>query len=238
MESQLLKTFLLLSFLRSAVPATLNFLSDSEIRNHINQEWNKSKNSSCEESQCAPGHCINVLGRDICLWPEGINRSHSGKDVEKRCSLLCWPRKRFVKKGKEVCLCPEGFVFSRGFCKRVRVKCQRSLSCFPGECSIVKEKEVCLCPPGYFSEHGFCKEATNVCSHFDCKPGQCMKEFGEEKCLCPAGYTAKDDKCVEISLHVPGKLTTVMLMVIVSAASVILTTLFGVGICYYFSQRG
>ncbi|KAF8774777.1 neurogenic locus notch homolog protein 2-like isoform X2 [Argiope bruennichi] len=202
MESQLLKTFLLLSFLRSAVPATLNFLSDSEIRNHINQEWNKSKNSSCEESQCAPGHCINVLGRDICLWPEGINRSHSGKDVG------------------------------------VRVKCQRSLSCFPGECSIVKEKEVCLCPPGYFSEHGFCKEATNVCSHFDCKPGQCMKEFGEEKCLCPAGYTAKDDKCVEISLHVPGKLTTVMLMVIVSAASVILTTLFGVGICYYFSQRG
>ncbi|GIZ02810.1 hypothetical protein CEXT_148921, partial [Caerostris extrusa] len=131
---------------------------------------------------------------------------------------------------------------SEGFCRlsrhlhTARSKCQRSLNCSPGQCVSMRGEEVCLCPPGYYSERGFCKEANSSCSA-DCKPGKCDAHLGVEKCLCPAGFTAKDNKCIEISLHVPGKLTTVLLMVIVAAASVILTTLFGVGLCYYFSQR-
>ncbi|CAL1280457.1 unnamed protein product [Larinioides sclopetarius] len=237
---QFLKVFLVFVLFSNA-KAYLNYLTDLEIRNYISQERRStlSDNSSCHENQCAPGHCIEVLGKATCLCPEEDYRSNGGKCVAKRCSepLLCWPGKCIVKDSRETCLCPEGFESSHGLCKKTRKKCQRSLNCSPGDCYTVNNKEVCLCPPGYFSEQGFCKETVNICSKLDCKPGRCVKEFGVEKCLCSAGYTVKDDKCVEISMHVPGKLTTVMLLVIVSAASVILTTLFGVGICYYFSQR-
>ncbi|GIZ02811.1 hypothetical protein CEXT_148922, partial [Caerostris extrusa] len=107
-----------------------------------------------------------------------------------------------------------------------------------GFCRLSRHLHTSACvPPATIRKEGFAKAKANSSCSADCKPGKCDAHLGVEKCLCPAGFTAKDNKCIEISLHVPGKLTTVLLMVIVAAASVILTTLFGVGLCYYFSQR-
>ncbi|GFS79732.1 uncharacterized protein NPIL_406591 [Nephila pilipes] len=216
-------------------------LDDAKVRLLLQQERLRtilSEKNTFHEGLCAPGHSIQVLGRTTCLCPDGYVSS-DGKCVEQKCSnsILCWPGKCILINDKETCLCPEGYVATYGICKRIKKRCQRSLDCFPGQCVIMNDREVCLCPPGLISEQGFCKESDRMCYKLDCKPGKCISESGTEKCLCPAGFTAKDEKCIEIFVKVPGKLTTVMLMVLVAAASVILTTLFGVAICYYISQR-
>ncbi|GFY54995.1 uncharacterized protein TNIN_145911 [Trichonephila inaurata madagascariensis] len=150
---------------------------------------------------------------------------------------LCVPGKCMEVLGRATCFCPDGYVANGVKCVEIKRRCQRSFDCTPGQCIVLSDREVCLCPPGFISERGFCKEADRVCNKLDCKPGKCISEYGIEKCLCPLGFTAKDDKCIEISVKVPAKLTTVLLMILVAAASVILTTLFGVAICYYISQR-
>ncbi|GFR31933.1 uncharacterized protein TNCT_382551 [Trichonephila clavata] len=148
---------------------------------------------------------------------------------------FCVPGKCIEVLGRATCLCPDGYVSNDVKC--VVKKCSRSILCWPGKCIIKDHRETCLCPEGYVSTHGLCKKADRVCNKLDCKPGKCISEYRNEKCLCPPGFTAKDDKCIEILVKVPAKLTTVLLMILVAAASVILTTLFGVAICYYISQR-
>ncbi|GIY32020.1 hypothetical protein CDAR_411192 [Caerostris darwini] len=143
----------------SSVTGNHTVLNDSKVRQLLAQQHASSgAGDPCHGKECAPGRCIEVLGKATCFCPDGY-RSGVNKCIAERCTEPhpCWPGKCVAKDGRETCLCPEGFVASHGICKQLRSRCQRSLNCAPGHCVPMRGEEVCLCPPGYYSERGFCK---------------------------------------------------------------------------------